>query len=365
MSKVSKDKLYLRQTTLKEVGNSGQQKLQDTSVCVVGCGGLGSVAAIYLAASGVGNLHLIDFDMVDVTNLHRQVFYKLEDVGKSKAEVLSNYIKSISPFVNVTFSSKSVDKDNVESLISIAEIVLDCTDVLPVKYLLNDACVIHDKILIYGSLYKFDGYVATFNSLNKDGTRSSNLRDAFPEIPSDNIPNCSELGTLNTIVGIIGLMQANEVLKIVTGVGKPLIDQLLIYNTSENSQFQMKLKSKFTKEAIAKIFKTETYTSIGCEIDEEIEISQDDFKFFLKKKNKEFRIVSVVENTDQELPFIVDEKVPLSLLEDWILDDFDNSKNYIFVCNIGVSSMIAATNIKDDFPETTVFSLVGGVSSFV
>ena len=364
MSEVSKDKLYLRQTTLKEVGNSGQQKLQEASVCVVGCGGLGSVAAIYLAASGVGNLHLIDFDTVDLSNLHRQVFYKLEDVGKSKAEMLSNYIRSISPFVNVSFSSKAVDKSNVLGLISSSEFVLDCTDVLPVKYLLNDACVIHNKILIYGSLYKFDGYVATFNNLNKDGSRTCNLRDAFPEIPKDNIPNCSELGTLNTIVGIIGLMQANEVLKIVSGVGKPLINQLLIYNTSENSQFQMKLKSKFSKEAIAKIFAAETYMQIGCEIDTEVEMSQANFKDILKSKNKEYNIVSVIENTDQELPFKVDEKVPLSILEDWISDDFNNSKNYIFVCNRGISSMIAATNVKSYFPETTVFSLEDGVLDF-
>ena len=364
MTEVSKDRLYLRQTTLKEVGNSGQQKLQDASVCIVGCGGLGSVAAIYLAASGVGNLHLIDFDTVDLSNLHRQVFYRLKDVGKSKAEVLSDYIHSISPFVNVSFTSKAADKSNVIDLISSSDFVLDCTDVLPVKYLLNDACVIHNKILIYGSLYKFDGYVATFNGVNEDGTRSSNLRDAFPEIPTDNIPNCSELGTLNTIVGIIGLMQANEVLKIVTEIGKPLTNQLLIYNTSDNSQFQMKLKSKYSKEAILEIFEKETYVQIGCEIDEEIEMSQTSFKTILKEKKGIHTLVSVIENTDQELPFEVDEQVPLSLLENWISDDFNSSKTYVFVCSRGISSMIAATNVKHDFPETTVFSLEGGVLDF-
>jgi molybdopterin/thiamine biosynthesis adenylyltransferase/rhodanese-related sulfurtransferase len=364
MSQVSKDKMYLRQTTLKEVGNSGQQKLQEASVCVVGCGGLGSVAAIYLAASGVGNLHLIDFDTVDLSNLHRQVFYRLTDVGKSKAEVLSNYIHSISPFVNVSFTSKAVDKSNVVDLILPTDFVLDCTDFLPVKYLLNDACVIHDKILVYGSLYKFDGYIATFNSVNDDGTRSSNLRDAFPEIPIDNIPNCSELGTLNTIVGIIGLMQANEVLKIVTDVGKPLTNQLLIYNTSDNSQYRMKLKSKCSKEVIVEIFATETYVQVGCEIEEEIEMCQATFNTLLKEERGKYTLVSVIENTDQELPFGVDEQVPLSLLENWISDDFNSSKTYVFVCNRGISSMIAATNVKHDFPETNVFSLEGGVLDF-
>ena len=140
MSEVTKSKIFQRQTTLQEIGNSGQEALQNASVTIVGCGGLGSVAAIYLAASGVGNLHLVDFDTIDISNLHRQVFYTLDDVGKSKAEVLGTYIGKISPFVKVSYSKHAVSKSNAIEIISESEIVLDCTDVLPVKYLLNDLC---------------------------------------------------------------------------------------------------------------------------------------------------------------------------------------------------------------------------------
>ena len=245
--KISKEQLYKRQTTLQEIGESGQQKLLQTKVIVVGCGGLGNAAAVYLAASGIGQLHLVDFDEVSESNLHRQVFYKTEDIGKPKAEALAEYIKTISPFVKVTTSKNPVSKKNVFSLISKADYVLDCTDSLPVKYLLNDACVLKDKSLIYGSLYKFDGYVASFNIKDTKGTYGTNMRDAFPEIGKQNIPNCSEVGTLNTIVGIIGLMQANEVLKLATGIGKPLVNQLLIYNSLENSQFKMNLKNLLIK----------------------------------------------------------------------------------------------------------------------
>ena len=193
MTDISSKQLFQRQTTLSELGESGQQKLQQAKVTVVGCGGLGSVATIYLAGSGIGNIHLVDFDVVDVSNLHRQVFYKIEDIGKPKAEVLANYIKSISPFVKVTFSTDAISKSNVVDTIKNSEIVLDCTDNLPIKYLLNDTCVLHNKVLIYGSLYKFDGYAATFNMMQENGKRSANLRDAFPEFPTEHIPNCSRI----------------------------------------------------------------------------------------------------------------------------------------------------------------------------
>lgn len=244
--KITKQNLYKRQTTLKEIGNLGQEKLQQAKVLVVGCGGLGCVASVYLAASGIGNIYLIDFDLIDESNLHRQVFYKMDDIGKPKSEVLANYISKISPFVNVSFDTNAISKQTIFKKIKDYDIILDCTDNLPIKYLLNDVCVIKNKILVYGSLYKFDGYVATFNVLKND-KRTCNLRDAFPKVPTKTVPNCSEVGTLNTIVGIIGLMQANEVLKLVTNTGNLLTNQILIYDSLENSQYKMKLKNIFSK----------------------------------------------------------------------------------------------------------------------
>jgi molybdopterin/thiamine biosynthesis adenylyltransferase len=244
--KPTKNQLFKRQLTLPEIGETGQQKLQNAVVLVVGCGGLGSPIAVYLAASGIGKIHLVDFDTVDVSNLHRQVFYSLEDVGKPKAEVLSAFIKKRAPFTEVSFTNKPITKNNVFELIENVDIIVDGTDSLPIKYLLNDACVIKKKPLVYGSLYKFDGYVATFNIVQKDGSYSANLRDAFPEMATD-IPNCEEAGTLNSIVGIIATHQVNEVLKLITGIGEPLTNQLLVYNSLQNTQLKMKLKPKVFK----------------------------------------------------------------------------------------------------------------------
>ncbi|MCK5816225.1 MAG: HesA/MoeB/ThiF family protein [Flavobacteriaceae bacterium] len=369
MTKVSKDKIFQRQTTLQEIGTVGQQKFQDTKITIVGCGGLGSVAAIYLAASGIGHIQLIDYDVVDESNLHRQVFYKLEDIGKPKAEILSKYINSISSFVNVSFTNKAISKDNVVDLIAASEIILDCTDSLPIKYLLNDVCVLQDKVLVYGSLYKFDGYVATFNLMQESGNRSANLRDAFPEIPTEKVPNCSEMGTLNTIVGIIALMQANEVLKIVAGIGGPIINELLIFNSLDNSQFKMKLKSKAEsssdqKKRFSEIFKSENYQEISCEIEADLQISQADFKEILKQENYNFKIISVITDAAQEIPFTIDAKISLSRIGEWISNDFEESNNYIFVCKRGVISMAAVEQVKKGFKDTKLLSLEGGVLAF-
>ena len=170
MSQISKSDLFKRQITLSEIGKVGQQKLQEAKILVVGCGGLGSLIAVYLASSGIGKLHLIDFDRVDISNLHRQVFYSLQDVGFSKSERLANFITQRAPFTEVSFSEEAVTKKNAIELISEFDVIVDGTDSLPTKYLLNDACVIHEKPLVYGSLYKFDGYVSTFNLKQKDGS---------------------------------------------------------------------------------------------------------------------------------------------------------------------------------------------------
>lgn len=241
---LSKNTYFQRQTTLKEIGQEGQQLLQDAKVLVIGCGGLGSPIAIYLATSGVGKLHLVDFDQVSVSNLHRQVFYKVADVGQSKAMILSKEIEKRAPYTEVSYTDTAVAKDTIMELVADYDIIVDGTDSLPIKYLINDACVLSKKPLVYGSLYKFDGYVATFNVLNGDGDYTCNLRDAFPKIATD-IPNCEEAGTMNPIVGIIALLQANEVIKLITRKGNLLVNQLLIYNVLNNSQFKMKLKKKF------------------------------------------------------------------------------------------------------------------------
>ena len=358
--KITKQQLYKRQTTLKYFGVKSQQKLQEAEIVIVGCGGLGSIAAVYLAASGVGKIHLIDFDTVAVSNLHRQVFYKIDDIGKSKAQVLANHIHSISPFVHVSTSNQAITKTNIFSEIDDFDAVVDCTDSLPTKYLLNDYCVITDHILVYGSLYKNDGYVATFN-IPEGLNNSANLRNAFPKMPENAMPNCSEAGTLNPIVGIIGLMQANEVIKIITQTGKPLKNQILIFNSADNSQFTMKLKVEKTcdnvgKRGILKTFKNEDYLDANIDLLISFEELQQD----LKKKNRV--IISVIEDVSSYLPFEVHQKIPFSQFDINTLT-IDPQKEYVIICNKGILSYTATQDLKSKFPELRVLSLKNGIEN--
>ena len=371
MAEIKKQDIFKRQTTLAEIGEEGQQKLQDAKVLVVGCGGLGSPIAVYLASAGIGNLHLIDFDKVDVTNLHRQVFYSMDDVGKYKSEVLAGFIEKRAPFTKVSFSTEALTKDTVFESIADYDIIVDGTDSLPTKYLLNDACVIKEKPLGYGSLYKFDGYVSSFNLKQEDGTFSTNLRDAFPEMNTD-VPNCEEAGTLNAIVGMIATAQVNEVLKIVTGTGKPLTNELLIYNALQNTQFKMKLTSKVIKEKVASIFKLQTYFDAACGTQNpDWQISAESLKAILNKKEsnleadnvdpENLHIIAVLANL--KLPFEVHQTIPI---QEFDADhfDIDHDKTYVMVCQRGLNSYKATTQLKEKYPNAKVLNLTGGISNY-
>lgn len=356
-----KANMYIRQTTLAEIGLKGQEKLFGSRVVIVGCGGLGGAAAVHMAASGIGHLHLIDYDMIDLSNLHRQVYYQRDQVGKSKARTLASYIERISPFIKVSFEEKAITKQNIEDQLKGFTYVVDCTDSLATKYLLNDYCVLNNKILVYGSLYKHDGYIAVFNVASDTGN-SAHLRDAFPVMPQKRVPNCSEVGTLNPIVGIIGIMQANEIIKMITGTGQLLVNKILIYNTMENSKFEMKLKPGFPFNRVEQLFDKEDYFDDRCQLQNaNLLISADQLKTRLDSKN--LKIVSVIENTAVPIPFKVDLKIPLSMFDPIQLKEI-SSNEIIIVCHRGISSYTATEQMKKTFPETVVYSLKDGIDQF-
>jgi molybdopterin/thiamine biosynthesis adenylyltransferase len=352
-------KRYIRQTTLNEVGTKGQQKLFDAKVLIVGCGGLGNFVAVNLAASGIGNLHLVDFDTIDISNLHRQVFYKTEDVGKAKAEILSQYIKSINAEIIVSFSNQRIVKNAVRNLIKQFDIVVDCTDSLETKYLLNDACVLEQKTFVYGSLHKFEAHVSTFN-LQADATkRTANLRDVFPEMPTEEMPNCSEVGTLNPIVGMAGMLQTNEVLKVVLSIGKPLVNQLLIYNALANSQMKMNLQINNDLN-FEEIWKTNNYNEEKtCEMTNPNEIVATELNE--RVANKTIKVISVLEE-ESEI-FEADFHFPFSC---FVAEDIKLEKaEYAIVCNVGSISKACGAMLRKQYPDYSFRSLKGGVFSLV
>ena len=217
---------YSRHIILPEVGGAGQQKMLEARVLLLGAGGLGSPAAYYLAAAGIGNIGIVDFDQVDLSNLQRQIIHSTERIGMLKTESAKKTIQALNPDVNVTLYNEKMNSSNIISFIKKYDYVVDGSDNFPTRYLVNDACVMENKTLIHGSIYRFEGQVTVFKP-----NSGPCYRCLYPEPPPPGMsPNCQEGGVLGVLAGIIGNLQVVEVLKLILGIGKPLVGKLLIYD---------------------------------------------------------------------------------------------------------------------------------------
>ena len=198
---------------------------------VVGAGGLGSPMLLYLAAAGIGKIGIIDFDRVDETNLQRQILYTMEDIGQPKAATARLKLLALNPHLEVEVYDEQLTSENALPIISGYDIVADGTDNFPTRYLVNDACVLAGKVNVYASIFRFEGQVSVFNHLQEDGSRGPNYRDLFPTPPPpERVPNCAEGGVLGVLPGIIGSMQATEVIKVAAGIGEPLSGKLFLFD---------------------------------------------------------------------------------------------------------------------------------------
>lgn len=241
---------YSRHLSLPEIGIKGQKKLKGSSVLCIGCGGLGSPVLIYLAAAGIGNLGIVDNDLVEESNLQRQIIHTHKSIGKSKIESARSRIIDINPYCKVTIFSELLNNENALEIIKPYDLVCDCTDNFESRYLINDACVLLGKPYIYGAISKFEGQASVFN-LDKD---SPNFRDLIPQPPSmDLLPSCSESGVIGVLPGIIGLIQATEIIKIIAGIGTTLSGRILIFNALEMKFKELKLKKDYAAKPITEL----------------------------------------------------------------------------------------------------------------
>ncbi len=229
---------YRRHLIIPEVGETGQAKLLDAKVLLMGAGGLGSPAALYLAAAGVGTLGIIDMDVVDLSNLQRQVLHTSDRVGMPKTESAEKTLKALNPDVKVVTFPERLTSQNVERIVEPFDIVLDGGDNFPTRYLLNDACVLFGKPNVHGSIFRFDGQVTTF--LPRQGPC---YRCLYPQPPPPEMaPSCAEAGVLGVLPGIVGLFQANEAIKLILGVGEPLAGRLLTFDALGTRFTELKLR---------------------------------------------------------------------------------------------------------------------------
>ena len=229
---------YSRHIILPEVGGEGQSSLLESKVLLVGAGGLGSPAAFYLAAAGIGNMGIIDFDTVDLSNLQRQIIHNTERIGMLKTESAKKTISALNPDVNVTVFNERLSSENILRLFEGYDYVLDGTDNFATRYLINDACVLTGKTNIHGSIFRFEGQVTVFKP--KEGPC---YRCLYPEPPPPGLmPNCQEGGVLGVLAGIIGNLQVVETLKLILGQGETLIGSLLLYDALKTEFRKLKLK---------------------------------------------------------------------------------------------------------------------------
>lgn len=230
-------KRYSRHIILPEVGGKGQKKLLASRVLLIGMGGLGSPAALYLAAAGVGTLGLVDHDTVDLSNLQRQVLHCTGDLGRAKVDSAEEMLAALNPDIQVVKHRERLSADNAERLVADYDLVVDGADNFPTRFLLNDACYLAGKPLVYGAVFRFEGQVSVFTP----GSGPC-YRCFIPEMPPPgSVPSCQEAGVLGVLPGTIGLLQATEALKLILGIGEPLVGRLLVYDALDMEMIRLRL----------------------------------------------------------------------------------------------------------------------------
>ncbi len=244
---------YQKHLNLPELGTAGQLRLKNARVLVVGAGGLGCPVLLYLTAAGVGTIGVIDPDVVDLSNLQRQVLYTTDEVGKPKAKIAVAHLNRLNPDITFDTYTSALDTGNARTVIQEYDIIVDCTDNFKVRYLVNDVCVALGKPFVYGAIHRFEGQVAVLNADLGNGQRGPTYRCLFPEYPSDiEIPNCNDTGVLGVLPGVIGTYQANEVIKLITGIGQPLTQQLLMIDLLSMEQQKIRTKRRTDADELAR-----------------------------------------------------------------------------------------------------------------
>jgi len=332
---------YSCQLSLPGFTEATQQRLQNARVMIVGAGGLGCPAAQYLAAAGAGTIGIADDDVVSIGNLHRQILYTPAEVGKKKAVIAAQKLQQQNPQIKIIPITERVAADNAMKLIEQYDIVVDGTDNFDTRYLLNDTCVLLDKPIVYGAIYQYEGQVSVWNIINEDGTHSPNYRDVFPEVDGSQIPNCAEGGVIPTLAGIIGCIQANEVIKYITQTGELLAAKILILD-AENLQSRVIKLAHSTKTNITRIPETFAVPVISIH----------DLKKNIEKNT--YELVDVRSDEEREQFNIGGEHVPITKLKETSLA-LSNNKATVFYCASGKRSAEAVKQIKKQNPEANVF----------
>ncbi|MFW0717756.1 molybdopterin-synthase adenylyltransferase MoeB [Pedobacter sp. N23S346] len=343
-------KQYNRQLILPELGINGQEKLKASKVLMIGAGGLGCPVLQYLVAAGVGTIGIVDDDVVDVSNLHRQILYSLADVGEPKAAIAKQKLQQLNPFVNIITHQEKITPENAARLIASYDLVIDGSDNFPTRYLVNDTCVSLGKTLVFGSIFKFEGQVSVFNY-----EQGPNYRDIFPEAPTENeAPNCAEIGVIGILPGMIGTYMANEAIKIICEIGETLSGKLLTLNALNNSFNIFKISTQIQETQQPKATEQKFTENSDTEISLEV------LKTWLAEMPEQIHLVDVREDYEFEEYNIGGENIPVYDLGKYI-SSFPLDKKLVFICQTGQRSKMAVQIARPLF-EGEIFCVKGRIS---
>jgi sulfur-carrier protein adenylyltransferase/sulfurtransferase len=339
---------YSRHLILPEVGLEGQKKISSTSVLCVGAGGLGSPVALYLAAAGIGKLGIVDFDQVELSNLQRQVIHASAEVGRAKTDSARASILRLNPNVEVELHETRLTSQNALEIIRPYDMVVDGTDNFPTRYLTNDACVLLGKTNVYGSIFRFEGQASVF----APHLGAPCYRCLYPEPPPPGaVPSCAEGGVLGVLPGVIGLIQATEVLKLAAGMGRPLLNRLLLYDALEMRFRELKLRRDplcplcGAQPSIKELIDYEGFCGINDGANQKLmhpdEVSVQELKHALDHPESGIKVIDVREPSEHQIAHIQGvELLPLSQLPQRF-QELDPEQTYYIHCKLGGRSMKA------------------------
>ncbi len=362
---LSKEELirYNRQIILPDFGTEGQDKLKAASVLVIGAGGLGAPNLLYLAAAGIGRIGIIDFDEVSLSNLHRQVLFNENEVGKNKAQTAKERLELLNPEVKFEVFEKPITSLNAMEIIANYDLVVDGSDNLPTRYLVNDACCFLGKPLVYGAIFRFEGQVSVFNHMDNEGKRGPNYRDLFPTPPPpDMVPSCSEGGVLGVLPGIIGAMQANEAIKIITGIGSTLSGKLFLYDAQDVSTRTLNVQPNAENPlsgddpTLTELIDYEAFCG-----GEHVKAYNEITALELGKKLKEdtIHLLDVREDYEYEIANLGGQFIPLNQVVDR-KSEIPNDRPIVVMCKSGARSQKAIDLLKKEGFDQ-LLNLKGGI----
>ena len=362
---------YNRHIIIPGFGMEAQLKLKAAKVLVIGSGGLGSPVLLYLAAAGVGTLGIVDFDVVDDSNLQRQVVFGVDEIGKPKVEAAKRRLEALNPYIRIQLHNTHINSQNALDIIKDYDVVADGTDNFPTRYLVNDASVLLGKPNVYASIFQFEGQVSVFNYRDSQGKLGPNYRDLYPTPPPPGlVPSCAEGGVLGVLPGIIGSLQALEVIKVITGVGETLSGRFFIFDALnfENRTFTIKPREdnpiNGKNPTITALIDYEQFCGMRAVEEKQLKEITAKELYDLQVKGDPFQIIDVREPHEYDIVNIGAELIPLATIAA-NSDRVDRDKKVIVHCKMGGRSAKAIRELEEKFGFTNLYNLKGGILAYI